>query len=282
MVRIKISPVAVSKDKKNHGKNGVVPNPVSPLATSLTDTAMDKSASGVDEDDEDMGMTRVTNEPLLSSLGKRSQEEEEEDEASKKLNDQGENSVNKINVKAEVNRKSTEPAEAEKARAPWFVFLMVQLGHSCKNEAKIIIAREAYRESYRHNSGEINDKGTKAAKGLWTPDLCAGPFKTWEAAERFKELCTKKSRSIIPRRERFVDLVQSEELIQSGVVDADIKCFDKRLVPLYLNQWLVDNNMECLQLPEERLASLYLDCVRTVKTAQAYTNTALTVQIIAS
>ena len=165
-------------------------------------------------------------------------------------------------VKGVRKNKPLEMTEEEKAQGPFFAYLMIQLGGTCKNEAKLIVTREIYEDAYRHNSGEINDKGTKAAKGRWSPDIAAGPFDTWQEAHEFKKLCMKDSRGVIPKRERFI------ELVVNGNLGPKVKCYDKRIVPWDLNNWLAQNEMECLQLPEERLAALYIECVPTLKMYQ--------------
>jgi hypothetical protein len=164
-------------------------------------------------------------------------------------------SPTKLTVKDAAKSSQRVPNEEDdKNTAPWFIYLMIQLGGSCKNEAKVIVAREVFADAYRHNTGEINDKGTKAAKGAWTPEIVAGPFPTWQAAERGRKLCMEESRGIVPRRDRIIKLVSSGKLGESVV------CFDKRCVPVNLNHWLENNNMTCLQLPTLRLAQLYQEC----------------------
>lgn len=182
-------------------------------------------------------------------------------------------------VDALVNGKKKEPQQQQQQQRrggaeeeatpprPWFTYLMIQLGGRCKNEANLKVAREPFEDTRKHNSGETNDKATKPARGAWQVEMVIGPFGSREAAEAFRRLWMQKSRGPISRRARGAELVEhyqnrgyqlSDELRSSG--DAawrGIYCFDKRLVPLDLNQWLLRHGMGYLTQSEERLNTLY-------------------------
>lgn len=131
---------------------------------------------------------------------------------------------------------------------------MIQLGGPCKNEAKVNVAQDVFGDAYKHNSGAINDKGTKPARGLWMVEMIIGPYETYEEADKDCREWKKESRSIIPRRDLGLEIVAAKK--------GKIKCYDKREVIIdpdtrSPNTWLRENGMECLCLPEQRMNALY-------------------------
>ncbi len=147
-------------------------------------------------------------------------------------------------------RVRTRVSSNEKDDKDWFCYLMKQLGGPCKNEANIKVATEAFTDVYRHNVGEINDKSTKPARGLWQVEMIIGPFGNENAASVFRREWMEESRGIESRRQRGIKLAES-------YVYAPIRCYDKRVVPLDLNCWLDRHNMSCLKLPEVALTRFY-------------------------
>lgn len=172
--------------------------------------------------------------------------------------------VHKVDASGNVKKRREEEEDTEQ---PWFTYLMIQLGGRCKNEANLKVAREPFEDTRKHNSGETNDKATKPARGAWQVEMIIGPFAKRQGAEAFRKLWMQKSRGPISRRARGAELVEhyqnkgcqlSDEMRATGGAEwTGIFCFDKRLVPLNLNQWLLRHSMGCLMQSEERLSNLY-------------------------
>lgn len=144
-----------------------------------------------------------------------------------------------------------EESDALETR-PWFCYLMKQLGGHCKNEANVKVSDEPYKDVCGHNRGDVNDKATKPARGLWQIELIAGPLYSSEDVEKFREAWVITSRGLNSRRTRCVELV--EQWRAEGYTD--LHCYDKRLVPHPLNTFLKNAGLEYLQVDEETYNSL--------------------------
>lgn len=126
----------------------------------------------------------------------------------------------------------------------FFCYLMKQLGGQCKNEANIKTSIEPYKDVCGHNRGDVNDKSTKPARGLWQVEIIAGPFDTLAEATIFREEWLGSSRGMNSRRLEGIRL--TVEWRANGF--SKLMCFDKRLVPHPLNAYLAEVNLDFLQV----------------------------------
>ncbi len=135
---------------------------------------------------------------------------------------------------------------------PWFCYLMKQMGGHCKNEANVKVSKEPYKDVCGHNRGDVNDKATKPARGLWQAELICGPLYSEEEVCRFREILVITSRGLNSRRSRAFEVV--EEWRAKGYTD--LYCFDKRLVPHPLNPFLERIGLVYLKVDEETYQQL--------------------------
>lgn len=135
---------------------------------------------------------------------------------------------------------------------PWFCYLMKQMGGHCKNEANVKVSDEPFKDVCGHNRGDVNDKATKPARGLWQVELICGPFYDEEDVLSFREELVATSRGLNSRRTRCIDMVEKRR--EKG--QADLYCFDKRLVPHPLNRFLQSIGLDYLQVDEDAYKAL--------------------------
>jgi hypothetical protein len=156
---------------------------------------------------------------------------------------------------------------AEPPNDAWFCYLMKQLGGHCKNEANIKVAREPYADVDSHNRGDVNDKATKPAKGLWQVEMIIGPFPTEREAAHFRMEWMLASRGMSSRRD--CGIVMTNEKRQEPGYE-NLYCFDKRLVPYPLNTYLICHGMDFLCVSEEAfnklVSAVHSACQYTIET----------------
>ena len=116
---------------------------------------------------------------------------------------------------------------------------MKQLDGQCKNETSIQVSQNPLTTVYDHNAGNIDDKSTKAARGHWMVEMIVGPFADEENAEKFKDHWMERSRGIISKRKFGIQLASDWR-----IDFPKLRCFDKRLVPVDYNAFLLSANLK--------------------------------------
>lgn len=141
--------------------------------------------------------------------------------------------------------------EEEEEEGLWFCGLMKQLEGQCKNETSIQVSQRPLQSVHQHNAGKINDKSTMAARGHWMPEMLIGPLPTCAEAERFKRTWMQKSRGIVSKRD--YGITQAREWRAQY---PDLRCYDKRRMPVQYNKFLDMANMPQLKVSEYALATM--------------------------
>jgi hypothetical protein len=179
-------------------------------------------------------------------------QERDNNAASYKALKQSESSLHNSSSTSVSNTK-TSPTMRDLPTETWFCYLMKQLGGHCKNEANIKVAREPYADVDSHNRGDVNDKATKPAKGLWQVEMIIGPFPRELDATQFRMEWMLASRGMSSRRDCGIKMTMKKRL-EPGY--ENLFCFDKRLVPYPLNTYLITNGMDFLCVSEEAFEKL--------------------------
>ncbi len=123
-------------------------------------------------------------------------------------------------------------------------------GHS-KNETSILVSQLPTKTVFEHNTGIINDKSTKAARGHWMIEMLVGPFVAHDDAARFRATWMDQARGILSKR-RF-GKTQANKLRGTH---PKLRCFDKRLIPEHYNEYLIAHDMAAMCVSERRIHDL--------------------------
>lgn len=126
--------------------------------------------------------------------------------------------------------------------------LLIQLDHQTKNDTHVLTDSNPWRTIYNTNGR----KDKRLPLGHWEIEMVVGPFTDASDAIKFSKHWNGAYRGVISKRnqaERLTNIWREKY--------PELRCYDKRLVPVDYNQHLNDHNLQPLTVDQRQLDSLY-------------------------